>query len=154
MFNAEDDGTGGRWGALATQGEKISFCLRDDHSLTGGDDGSGQSGFFTDCGGSFQGISPGWVDIYGASLAGQHFTTTGLPNGIYYIYTLTNPTKSILETNYDNNGAWVSVKISGIPGQRHAETIRFSKCDGDRGLCGTNAPTLSRQENETDELED
>jgi hypothetical protein len=155
LYSAEDDGRGAKFGPLVTTSEKISFCLRDDFSLHSGEtSGYGNAGFFTDCGGQFQGISPGWVDFYGATLAGQQFDVTGIPNGIYYLYSKANPSKRIKESNYDNNDTWVSLNILGDNGARRAQIIQWSACDDSVGLCGRGAPALSRRENETDEIED
>lgn len=155
LYNAEDDGRGGRFGPLATTASKVSFCLRDDFSLhTGQTSGYGGGGYFTDCGGHYQGISPGWVDFYGATLAGQYFDISFIPNGAYYLYSKANPNRKVKETNYDNNDTWVSLQISGESGTRRATIIQWSQCDDSVGLCGRGAPSLSRNENETDEIED
>lgn len=42
------------------------------------------------------------------------------------------------ESNYDNNVAWASFKISGPPLRRTVEVIAHSKCDHIPGLCGEN----------------
>lgn len=94
------------------------------------------------------------VDLYTSDLQGQSIDITNIPNGIYYLYSIANPTKAIEETNYDNNAAWVSLRIHGIPGSRSAQFINYSVCNQQLGLCGRNTPSLSRTENGTDEMDD
>ncbi|OGO15568.1 MAG: hypothetical protein A2Z14_14365 [Chloroflexi bacterium RBG_16_48_8] len=38
---------------------------------------------YTNCAAHFQGLSPGWIDVYENSLPDQWVDITGLPNGIY-----------------------------------------------------------------------
>lgn len=70
------------------------------------------------------------------------------------MYSIANPTGAFKEKNYENNAAWTSVRLGGTPGRRTAEIISYSQCDEAKGLCGRNSPSMSRTENETDEMED
>jgi hypothetical protein len=97
-----DNGKGGKFGRVVSEPrEKISFCLRDDYKLSGRSFGYNREGFFSVCGGNHQGISPGWVDYYGYTLAGQWVDVGYVPNGLYYLSSEANPFGVLVEKNYE-----------------------------------------------------
>jgi hypothetical protein len=49
------------------------------------------------------GISVGWADVYDSSVPGQFIDITGLPHGDYILEVEVNPTRVLMESNYDNN---------------------------------------------------
>lgn len=52
-----------------------------------------------------QGINVGWADTYGWNLADQYIDITGIPDGIYELELVANPTGSILEATDEDNRA-------------------------------------------------
>jgi Lysyl oxidase len=60
-----------------------------------------------------EGMSVGWGDKYGWELAGQSIDITGLPDGLYYLYSITDGANRIRETNNANNWAAVKIQIQG-----------------------------------------
>jgi hypothetical protein len=60
-----------------------------------------------------EGMSVGWGDKYGWDLAGQSIDITGLPDGLYYLYSITDGANRIRETNNANNWAVVKIQIQG-----------------------------------------
>lgn len=105
---------GGGVGAIVASGQKTSFCILDvavfDSSLPG------WSRFpeFDSCGGSSQGLSIGWIDIYTKDLPGQHIDVTGLPDGIYWLESEVDPQNHILEANEANNVARVQIVLGDV----------------------------------------
>jgi hypothetical protein len=62
---------------------------------------------------SNQGISAGCADIYAASLDCQWIDVTTVLDGNYTIRVTTNPYKRLVELDYNNNTAEVTIEISG-----------------------------------------
>jgi PKD repeat protein len=62
-----------------------------------------------------QGIYPGKVDEYGASLEGQAISTNGLCNGNYYLVSITDPENSVEEMDETNNYSYVPVHLNLRP---------------------------------------
>lgn len=58
-----------------------------------------------------QGISTGWSDEYGTHLDGQFIDVTGLPAGQYVLEEEVNAHRLYVETDYNNNRAWVTVTL-------------------------------------------
>ena len=83
---------------------KISFCLIDWYNMDGTSSTSDRVYF--DCERGMQGIQPGWVDQYHQELPGQDIEVTGLPQGVYFLVSETNPAKSYIESNYNDNVSW------------------------------------------------
>lgn len=93
-------------------GVKTSFCIMDSATAT---TISAQFGVpivtpfgiddrhYTTCGGSLQGMSRGWGDIYGYTLAGQQIDVTGLPNDDYTLRITVNPNGSLFESTRGDN---------------------------------------------------
>ena len=85
-------------------GRKQSFCLRDDQQVTPGAPSAGY-----DC--TYQGLSAGWADIYGASLDCQFIDITAVPAGDYLLRVELNPDGVIQEESLANNVALIPVTI-------------------------------------------
>jgi lysyl oxidase len=63
-----------------------------------------------DC--NFQGISPGWADLYPAGLDGQWVDVTGVPEGDYLLVITANPNGTIPEAHdVYSNTATISVHV-------------------------------------------
>lgn len=91
---------------VAGLGHKISFCLTDTGRYDGvlGRDG-GQMYCGVDQGGTriIQGISSGWMDVYGSGLPGQLIDVSGLTSGDYWLEVEVNPRRAVTEASYTNN---------------------------------------------------
>ncbi len=59
----------------------------------------------------FQGISPGWSDVYDRDLDCQWLDVTGVPAGEYVLRLRVNPELEFEEANYRNNVAEVRVRL-------------------------------------------
>jgi hypothetical protein len=118
---------------------KTTFCLIDWYKLEG--NSSAPDRIFFDCETSYQGISPGWVDQYHQSLDGQELDLTGVPNASdYYLVSTANYARRFVESNYDNNTAWVKFTLSSdSSGNRKVDVTANSPC-ASPGLCGVGAP--------------
>jgi hypothetical protein len=90
-------------GAMVARGRKQGFCLMDTERASGGSPG------VFDC--DYQGISPGWTDVYDRSLDCQWIDVTDVPPGDYKLRVTVNPDFSFEEANYGNNQAEIPVKI-------------------------------------------
>lgn len=100
-------------GELVASAEKVSFCMFDyaPYDLTLPD--APQERQYPTCDTEVQGLSVGWLDAYQPALEGQALDITGLPDGRYRLRKLANPARHIIEGNYDNNEASVTIEISG-----------------------------------------
>ena len=126
-----DDGTGGRWGAVLGNSVKETFCLIDYVPAEGT---KPESRTYFSCFGD-QGIGVGWIDQYHHSTPLQDVDITGAPEGIYYLVSKANPVEIFLESDYSNNLAWTSFRLSRESnGNPKIDLISHSPCTGD--LCG------------------
>ena len=66
-------------GGSARTGQKTTFCVMDTNHVNAAITGSPASGVYTTCGNVEQGMSVGWGDRYGYTLAGQGIDMTGSP---------------------------------------------------------------------------
>jgi hypothetical protein len=103
---------------LVAPGVKASFCLIDWEQDRPADNPlyENQHPLYLTCTGQFgagvQGISPGWRDVYEASLPGQQIELEGVPRGRDYALVLTaDPTDRLWETNERDNVAWTKVHV-------------------------------------------
>jgi hypothetical protein len=78
---------------------KTSFCIQNTLQIPGFTGGDPNQSYFLACNGTLQGMSWGWADRYGASLAGQEIDITGLPSGNYSLVITINPNQSIREAD-------------------------------------------------------
>jgi hypothetical protein len=117
---------------------KVTFCLIDWYKLD--DNSPTTERAFFDCYASYQGISVGWVDQYHQSTSGQQLDLTGVPNADdYYLVSTSNHAKVFLESNYDNNTAWVKFRLyQDSKGNRKIEVTDRSACESP-GMCGERA---------------
>jgi hypothetical protein len=98
-------------GASDRQSAKTTFCVMDSTWVNLSLPRAPQSAVYSSCGASFQGMSVGWGDWYGPTLAGQSFDLAGSPSGDYDIITQIDPRQRLLETNEGDNLACVRVNI-------------------------------------------
>jgi hypothetical protein len=117
---------------------KTTFCLIDWYKLD--DNAPSAERVFFDCYTSFQGISSGWVDQYHQSTEGQQLDLTGVPEADdYYLVSTSNYARVFLESDYDNNTAWVKFRLyKDSKGNRKVEVTDHSPCESP-GMCGERA---------------
>lgn len=117
---------------------KTTFCLIDWYKLEGNSNTPTRN--YYDCGGSYQGISVGWVDQYHQATVGQQLDISGAPAGLYYLVSTANPDRIFIEKDYFNNTAWVGFNLTrDSNGNPKIQLISRSPCDSP-GLCGEGAP--------------
>ncbi|MFO0552649.1 MAG: lysyl oxidase family protein [Polyangiaceae bacterium] len=92
-------------GQVVATGHKQAFCLLD-FEEAGPNAGPGKY----DC--SFQGISAGWSDVYGAGLPCQWVDITDVPAGDYKLHVRVNYDHILAESSYNNNEALIPVTIT------------------------------------------
>lgn len=80
--------------------DKVSFCLMDSRRVKV--DSTSVPTYHT-CSNRRQGITPGWTDIYGASLPGQNFPLTGVADGRYAIVVDMNTSGTVRESDLTDN---------------------------------------------------
>jgi hypothetical protein len=105
--------------ALARPGEdvpvvtqdKVSFCLRDNRTLGTAEPAE----YYGECErDTRQGISPGWADVYRATLSSQKLELpANLPDGTYCLHTAADPYDLVLESDETDNASVVTVTLSG-----------------------------------------
>ncbi|CAN5183329.1 hypothetical protein BH23BAC1_BH23BAC1_45370 [soil metagenome] len=93
-------------------GVKVTFCLVDWYKMEGPSKTPERTFFACDRKADKQGISPGWVDQYNQAVPGQELDITGAPAGEYYLVSTSNPDLSFIESDYQNNTAWVKFQLS------------------------------------------
>ncbi len=89
--------------------EKVSFCLMDSQRVR---PDALPLGTYATCTNSRQGITPGWTDIYDASLPGQQFSFNGLADGVYALVIDMNTSANLREADYTDNHVEVIIDIS------------------------------------------
>jgi len=108
-------------GEVLAASEKVGFCLRDDERMPGyllgfpipETQGERLRARFGECGWQKQGLSPGWLDVYGYELDGQSLDVSELEDGIYLLRTLVDPGDLLLESEEGNNAAQVYFGLYG-----------------------------------------
>lgn len=98
-------------GASLRTSAKTTFCIIDTTRMKF-KNGPRQPVYRT-CGASVQGMSVGWGDTYGYTLAGQAIDVTGLPDGDYTLTIEIDPKGRIIETNETDNISTVRLRLSG-----------------------------------------
>lgn len=96
-------------GEQVQTGYKQAFCLIDVERL---DPTARLDAQFTNCNVN-QGISAGWADLYGASLACQYIVINGIPDGDYTLQSTTNSKHVVIEDSYSDNTIWTGLRIRG-----------------------------------------
>jgi len=116
-------------GSLATTGHKVGFCvidvrLQEDYWGQPGNGPRGRS-FPNACfvpndidlsapeAWVVQGVDVGWADVYGWNLADQYVNITGVPDGLYELVQIANPTNSVIETTRDDNCSHTIIRLNG-----------------------------------------
>ena len=99
--------------------DKVSFCLRDNQRVPGHPDPARRR-HFGDCEATtVQGISPGWVDVYGADLDGQWLRLPSRVDREVVCLDLTaDPDDLISETDETDNGTSVAIRVVGAEVRR------------------------------------
>ena len=118
---------------------KTTFCLIDWYKLD--DNAPNKERVFFECATSFQGVSTGWVDQYHQSLEGQSVDLTGVPEaGDYFLVSTSNPARRFVESDYENNSAWVKFGLERASnGNRKIAVKEHSPCDSP-SMCGEQTP--------------
>jgi hypothetical protein len=118
------DGTPGE---VVAEGDKTSFCLVDFAVHDASNPSFADPPFYTTCDAGFQGITPGWSDLYAFTLPGQWIDATGVPDGVYWLEITADPERRILEADATNNTAGRPVALfpSGIPDDPYEENDSF-----------------------------
>lgn len=91
-----------------------------------------------------QGISVGWVDVYGMVLEGQFVNVTDVANGEYWLRSVVDPFDSLRQTDQSNDTAKVKVQIiSEVDryeknnSKASVDTMRVGKPNGSKlSTCG------------------
>lgn len=73
----------------------------------------------------FQGISPGWRDVYGAGTPGQFFPLRKLSAGRFALLVVSDPAGRLFETDESDNRAVAGIQID--PGARDVEVFCISE---------------------------
>jgi hypothetical protein len=125
-------------GSPVHRDRKSGFCLGDRYASTA--PGPGAAPRFTSRCGLGQpgrkhvdeGISPGYGDLYGATLEGQYVTLRGLPAGRYELVHRVNADRRLRETRYDNDASSVLLSLRWSGGRPY---LRVLAACGDSAHC-------------------
>jgi len=98
-------------GGSERYGQKTTFCVMDTTAVNTSLPGAPSSAHYSSCGRTIQGMSVGWGDTYGASLAGQEIDFTDNADGIYSLKIVIDPDKHIIESNDLDNESCVLLSI-------------------------------------------
>ncbi len=96
-------------GATVAQGEKTSFCILD---VTRYPHAPADTSTYNGCN-RFQGLSPGWADVYGATLPDQWIDITGVPQCQYWLEQEADPDNRIVESDETNNIERLLIDLGG-----------------------------------------
>jgi len=109
-------------------GDKVGFCLLDTSQIERGVDAAYLFDEIDYCNTDDpdstdlrMGISPGWVDIYEASLTFQWVDTSNTLPGRYWVGSQIDPNNVIVESNEDNNGVVFSSNKYAVSGHNARE---------------------------------
>lgn len=91
---------------------KTTFCVSDNTRVDTSLPGAPASPVYTTCGDVMQGMSVGWGDTYGYTLAGQSIDFTGNPSGDYKLLIEIDPKKRIIESNEEDNISCVLLRVN------------------------------------------
>lgn len=98
-------------GGSERYGQKTTFCVMDTTAVNTSLPGAPGSAHYSSCGRTIQGMSVGWGDTYGASLAGQEIDFTDNADGIYSLKIVIDPDRHIIESNDNDNESCVLLDI-------------------------------------------
>ncbi len=98
---------------------KVSFCLRDNTRVRGVEGGVRRA-YFGECDRrSDQGISPGWIDIYGSDLDGQYLTLPAdTPRTTVCLVVTADPRDQLVEGDETDNMSVLPLRIRGTQVRR------------------------------------
>ena len=99
-------------GAADRIGQKTTFCIMDTTRVNTRLTNASKRAIYKTCNASVQGMSVGWGDKYGYSLAGQSIDITGLSNGDYNLKIEIDPKTHIVESNETDNVSTVQIRIT------------------------------------------
>ncbi|HZM71999.1 MAG TPA: lysyl oxidase family protein [Candidatus Polarisedimenticolia bacterium] len=146
VLKANDNGTAGSFGAVyvndlgVAQSFKTTFCLIDWIKLEDNSKTPERVYWACDRTAPFQGVSVGWVDQYHHQLEGQEVDITAAPVGIYYLTINVNDERKFIESDYTDNGAWVSFGLTrDSKGNPKVTLISHSPCSSPN-MCGEALP--------------
>jgi hypothetical protein len=107
----------GSLGQMHASSDKVGYCIRDIAPYDAAKDEEQlelvtslkqqiptQPGY-TSCSWRRQGMSVGWYDIYRSYTSGQSVDISHLPDGIYALHSIADPTKILREADESNNSA-------------------------------------------------
>jgi hypothetical protein len=114
-------------GAASRTSQKTTFCVMDTNRIDGTLPGSPSSGGYTTCGSSTQGLSIGWGDRYGYSLAGQSIDITGMADGDYKLFLDVDPQNKLTEASEGDNQSCVLLRI-GVAAKT-VQVLNANACD-------------------------
>jgi hypothetical protein len=121
-------------------GSKVGFCFYDNYTYNLGLPGAPQSPQYTNCGSSSaassvtMGLSVGWGDTYGASLAFQWIdlydssTGTNWPNGYYNLRLVADPSNWFREQNESDNTTCIKIRIGKNGSLRGNSVTNVGSC--------------------------
>lgn len=98
-------------GASQQLSSKTSFCIIDTTKVNTSLPGAPQQAVYVACNADNQGMSVGWGDRYGPTLAGQSFDLTGNPDGDYDLIIEVDPQQRLVEANDVDNTSCVRLRI-------------------------------------------
>jgi hypothetical protein len=107
---------------------KTTVCIRDNVSPEDGAESLAHFGWGDNgrCDkNALEGLSVGYGDTYPWNIDGQSIDITELNDGCYIFRSTANPNRSIIESDYGNNSAAVSFRLSGT-----AISINDPTCGG------------------------
>ncbi len=131
---------------LLRSGNKVSFCLADTEIDFWGKKGDGPRTYIApDClfpassdatnDYYFQGITPGWGDIYDYYLPDQFIEVSGVPDGVYILETLGDPEGRMKEASEANNCTSIVIRLKNM-----ASSTRSAQILGRGPACSALAP--------------
>jgi len=116
LRRVNDDGSPGE---VVAGGTKTSFALMDSRAYDLSLPGAAEHSVYTDClleritpeCEQVQGISVGWVDIYGKQLPGQVIDVTDVVDGDYWLEVIADPEARIVEADEQNNVSRILISL-------------------------------------------
>ncbi|MSP59623.1 MAG: hypothetical protein EXR72_04640 [Myxococcales bacterium] len=124
-------GSGAAYARAVASRQKETFCLID-FSKTDLIHAN-STNIYHHCGedpqiGPVQGISVGWADSYHQSTALQQIDVTRVPDGVYTLIFVADPSNHWLEKNESNNNSWAEIRIYTQGGNRKVRELAHNPC--------------------------
>jgi hypothetical protein len=105
---------GGPAGPVVIGTAKTSFCVEDSYRFRD----NGLVSRYPDCTMTLMGITPGFADVYSASLPEQQLDVRALPAGTYTLVVRVDPGMRFLDAARGNNVAWTQLALDPKTGAR------------------------------------